>query len=150
MVQTLADLNSEGDGFLKTEVLSDELGRVIESRQYENSTDFIAVRKSYDVEDRISKTSNPFRTGDPVWTTTVTDVLGRVISVTMPDDAEVETAYDANFTTVTDQAGKVRRSMVDGLGRLVRVDEPNSSGSLGQLRLRTRRPVMLMMFMAIS
>ena len=43
----------------------------------------------------------------------------------------VTTAYDANFTTVTDQAGKVRRSMTDGLGRLSRVDEPDGSGSLG-------------------
>lgn len=43
----------------------------------------------------------------------------------------VTTAYDANFTTVTDQAGKLRRSMVDGLGRLVRVDEPDASGNLG-------------------
>jgi RHS repeat-associated protein len=43
----------------------------------------------------------------------------------------VSTAYDGDFTTVTDQAGKVRRSMIDGLGRLTRVDEPDASGSLG-------------------
>ena len=43
----------------------------------------------------------------------------------------VTTGYDAQFTTVTDQAGKLRRSNVDGLGRLVRVDEPDASGSLG-------------------
>jgi RHS repeat-associated protein len=43
----------------------------------------------------------------------------------------VTTAYDANATTVTDQASKVRRSVVDGLGRLSRVDEPDSNGALG-------------------
>ncbi|HKO42112.1 MAG TPA: hypothetical protein VJU84_02390, partial [Pyrinomonadaceae bacterium] len=43
----------------------------------------------------------------------------------------VSTSYDAEFTTVTDQAGKTRRSKVDGLGRLIRVDEPDSSGNLG-------------------
>ncbi len=43
----------------------------------------------------------------------------------------VTTAYDANFTTVTDQAGKVRRSMIDALGRLRRVDEPDAAGNLG-------------------
>ena len=32
---------------------------------------------------------------------------------------------------VTDQAGKKRRSVTDALGNLVRVDEPNTSGSLG-------------------
>ena len=45
----------------------------------------------------------------------------------------VATAYDANATTVTDQAGKVRRSLTDGLGRLIRVDEPDANGALGSL-----------------
>src|SRR6185436_11473565 len=35
----------------------------------------------------------------------------------------VVTAYDANQVTVTDQAGKARRSVMDGLGRLVQVIE---------------------------
>jgi RHS repeat-associated protein len=47
----------------------------------------------------------------------------------------VVTGYDANATTVTDQAGKVRRSITDGLGRLSRVDEPDASGALGALIL---------------
>ena len=37
------------------------------------------------------------------------------------------TPYDAEYTTVTDPAGKKRRSLLDGLGRLVRVDEPTGS-----------------------
>ncbi len=41
------------------------------------------------------------------------------------------TSYDANFTTVSDQMGEVRRSMTNGLGQLARVDEPDSSGNLG-------------------
>jgi len=44
---------------------------------------------------------------------------------------KVTTEYDAEFATVTDQAGKKRRSRVDGLGRLVRVDEPDAVGNLG-------------------
>ena len=43
----------------------------------------------------------------------------------------VTTTYDAHFTTVTDQAGKVRRSMTDGLGQLARVDEPDDNNNLG-------------------
>lgn len=39
--------------------------------------------------------------------------------------------YDGIYTTVTDEAGKVRRSVADGLGRFVRVDEPDTNGSLG-------------------
>jgi RHS repeat-associated protein len=45
----------------------------------------------------------------------------------------VVTAYNANATTVTDQAGKVRRSITDGLARLARVDEPDASGALGSI-----------------
>jgi RHS repeat-associated protein len=41
------------------------------------------------------------------------------------------TEYDAEYTTVTDQAEKKRRSRVDALGRLVRVDEPDAVGNLG-------------------
>ena len=45
---------------------------------------------------------------------------------------KVVTGYDAEFTTVTDQVNRSRRSMVDGLGRLVRMDEPDATtGSLG-------------------
>src|SRR5439155_24244535 len=36
--------------------------------------------------------------------------------------------YEGIFTTVTDQAGKVRRQKVDELGRVIRLDEPSSSG----------------------
>ncbi|HEU4767882.1 MAG TPA: hypothetical protein VFS77_10920, partial [Pyrinomonadaceae bacterium] len=43
----------------------------------------------------------------------------------------VATTYDANFTTVSDQAQKQRRSMTDALGRLIRVDEPDLNGNLG-------------------
>jgi RHS repeat-associated protein len=43
----------------------------------------------------------------------------------------VLTSYDAEYTTVTDQAGRPRRNLEDGLGRLVRVDEPDNSFNLG-------------------
>jgi RHS repeat-associated protein len=78
------------------------------------------------------------------WTRTTADALGRVTEVasfsgasqpsstgTTNSTGSVNTSYNANFTTVTDQASKTRRSMVDGLGRLVRIDEPDSNGSLG-------------------
>lgn len=35
--------------------------------------------------------------------------------------------------TVTDQASNLRRSITHALGRLIRVDEPNSSNSLGDV-----------------
>jgi YD repeat-containing protein len=46
--------------------------------------------------------------------------------VTTPDNAAVITSYAANTVTVTDQAGKARKSVSDGLGRLVAVyEDPN-------------------------
>ena len=89
-------------------------------------------------------TSNPYRgTAKSGWTRTKLDNLGRVVEVghfsgaakpsasAGPTLGKTTTAYDAEYTTVTDPAGKTRRSRLDGLGRLVRVDEPNSSGALG-------------------
>ncbi len=43
----------------------------------------------------------------------------------------VRTDIDANATTVTDQASKVHRSITNGIGQLIRVEEPNSSNQLG-------------------
>lgn len=44
---------------------------------------------------------------------------------------KVVTNRDGIYTTVKDQDNKLRRSKTDALGRLIRVDEPNSSNSLG-------------------
>lgn len=81
------------------------------------------------------------------WTRSRNDKGGRTIAVETFSGASlpgpwganssstgtVITAYDANATTVTDQAGKVRRSVADGLGRLSRVDEPDINGALGSV-----------------
>ena len=92
------------------------------------------------------RASNPyFAANDTVainsagyWTTRSFDHLGRVTSVTMPtgdsspsSTTSVTATSDGIFTTVTDQANKLRRQKVDALGRVVRSDEPNSSNSLG-------------------
>ncbi len=95
---------------------------------------------------RAYRTSNPyFASGyssainaSGFWTSSTFDHLGRVTQITMPrgdDDNSLTTtaqsSYDGVFTTVTDQAGKQRRQKVDALGRVIRLDEPDSSGSLG-------------------
>ncbi|MEP7147804.1 MAG: RHS repeat-associated core domain-containing protein [Acidobacteriota bacterium] len=38
---------------------------------------------------------------------------------------------DANAETTTDEAGKIRRTLTDALGRMIRVDEPDANGNLG-------------------
>ena len=69
---------------------------------------------------RAFKTSNPFRPGpsQPEWTESVFDALGRVLSVTTPDGAEVATDYSGDRVLVTDQAGRQRISKTNALGQL--------------------------------
>ncbi|HEY4423151.1 MAG TPA: LamG-like jellyroll fold domain-containing protein, partial [Pyrinomonadaceae bacterium] len=46
-----------------------------------------------------------------------------MLTVTTPDTAVVSTTYSGNTVTVTDQAGKSRKSVTDALGRLIEVYE---------------------------
>ena len=88
----------------------------------------------YDGLARVYTVSNPYRTtSDSTYgiTTTLYDALGRTVSVTKPDGGVVGSQYgstntvgDNSFcTTVTDEAGKVRETCVDGLGRTLHVIE---------------------------
>ncbi len=52
------------------------------------------------------------------------------MTVTLPDSNTVTTAYNGALTTVTDQAGRQRRSEVDGLGRTITVTEMDDSKAL--------------------
>ncbi|HEY0377477.1 MAG TPA: RHS repeat-associated core domain-containing protein [Pyrinomonadaceae bacterium] len=135
------------------------LTRQLEDPATESETDQTAgikiqTRYSISGSNGYQLVSNPYRaatsgaaTAETTmgWTRSKSDNAGRVLEVrsysgsglpapwgtNAATTGAVTTAYDANFTTVTDQAGKVRRSMSDGLGRLDRVDEPNVSNSLG-------------------
>src|SRR6266568_3761759 len=98
----------------------------------------------YDAMGRAYRASNPYYSGgygwlatnpDGFWTTSPFDHLGRVTQVTMPtgdnstsSTTTVQTSYDGVYTTVTDQSNKVRRQKVDALGRVIRLDEPTTSG----------------------
>jgi RHS repeat-associated protein len=126
-----ATQNTEGYQFF------DGLGRSVRSFQFDGSQ-WITSDTQYDTMGRVWRVSNPYLSGgagttiNPSghWTTTAYDALGRVSTVTTPDSAVVMTAYSGAQVTVTDQAGKARRSVSDTLGRLTQVMEPNASGSL--------------------
>ena len=145
-----SDLNSENDKLLKTRTTVDMLGRPVLTEQTEDGTNYtLYTQQAYAQGGRISFASSAMRTGvvsnTDSWTRVTNDSLGRATEVatfggaTQPPNTGttstatgiVTTIYDANFTTVTDQAGKLRRSMVDAVGRLIRVDEPDSASNLG-------------------
>jgi len=108
----------------------DGLGRTIESRTYEPGG-VIHTVSDFDSMGRTHSVTNPYRTtGDATYGTTITsyDFLSRVKRVETFDGlgastGAVVTDYMDNQTTVTDQAGKQRRSLTDGLGRLSQVLE---------------------------
>ncbi|MEN3329835.1 MAG: hypothetical protein V7638_4642, partial [Acidobacteriota bacterium] len=127
IVTVTADRSSYNDpNPLKTQTVYGSFGEVIETRQYEGGSNYIATQIQYDNLGRPFKRSNPFRpwqSGTPVWTMTAFDALGRTISVTTPDNAAVTTSYSGNSMTVTDPANKARKSVTDSLGRLIEVYE---------------------------
>jgi RHS repeat-associated protein len=137
------------DGFGRTTLSS----QTEDGKKFDNSPSYtIHVKTIYDGLGRPWKVSNPYRSSSATtdgWTRTTFDAAGRVTEVTSfgadasntppPDtgttgstgySGSATTTYASEVTTVTDQASKKRRSTVDGLGRLVRVDEPDASGNL--------------------
>jgi RHS repeat-associated protein len=139
-VRTALDTSRQTDAYQ----YFDGVGRVIETRVYETSGQYIATKQipftvlqDPDTGDwlKAAQVSNPYRPTlgeQPIWSTTFSDGLGRAIKVRTPDNAIVRTGYSGNTVTTTDQSGKQRRSLVDSIGRIVRVDEPDKdTGDLG-------------------
>ncbi len=112
----------------------DGLGHVLRNELTSDPQGTVYTDTAYDGLARVYTVSNPYRSGaDPTTssgtTTFVYDALGRKLTETYPDNSVLTTAYCAGSTLVTDPTGKWRRSRVDGLGRLVEVDEPNVPGA---------------------
>jgi RHS repeat-associated protein len=108
----------------------DGLGRLAHTQLNSDPEGIDYVDDTYDGVGNKATSSNPYRTtSDSTYgiTTNTYDGLHRVTQVTQADGSLLKTAYCANTTLVTDEAGHWRRSTVDGLGRLIEVDEPNST-----------------------
>jgi RHS repeat-associated protein len=102
----------------------DGLGRPIQKQVTSDPEGAVYTDTIYDALSRAYKVSNPYRTGDTeVYTTNTYDGIGRIINVTQADGSASKTEYIGNTTTVTDEAGKNRKSQTDGLGRLTSVWE---------------------------
>jgi len=138
IVTTKGDFATYDDKLLRKDSLYDGLGRTTETRAYENSTQYITAKtvpftvlQDPDTSAWIvaSQASNPYRaylSESAVWTTSYTDALGRTTKVKTPDNAIARRSYSGNSVTVTDQAGKSRKSVSDALGRLTSVYEDPS------------------------
>ena len=109
----------------------DGLGRAYRSQEVNSNGDIFAD-KQFDGQGRISRVSNPYRTGETLqWTTNVYDEASRVKEVDLTDGATVKTDYGVSTSggivgltkQITDQAGKQRKGVSDALGNMVRVIE---------------------------
>jgi len=138
VITTTNDRDTFSDNILIGKAYYDGLGRTWRSAAYEGANWTIKDTR-FDELGRLSQVSSPYRASDPgsalppsgLWTTTNYDTLSRATRVTTPDGAHVDTAYSGNQVTVTDQAGKKRRSDSNAIGRLVKVTE--DPGGLGHV-----------------
>jgi RHS repeat-associated protein len=109
---------------------SDGLGRAIkqETKDAAGQNSSI-VDTQYDSLGRVSQVSNPHAPGvTPGQSVTQYDAIGRTLKIIPPDGSatsnNTQFLYLGNAVTVTDPAGKQRRSFTNSLGQLVQVDEP--------------------------
>jgi RHS repeat-associated protein len=105
------------------------------------SVSYSIVDTQYDTLGRVTQVSNPHTSSQTaVWTVNNFDTLSRVTKVIPPDGTSttnnMQYSYSGNSVTVTDPAGKQRKTFSDALGRLAQVYEPgyddgvNATGSV--------------------
>lgn len=126
VITTSVDRDANNDNLLVSKLYYDQMGRTVETRQYEGGSNYITTQTQYDEQGRAYRTSNPYRpwqSESARWTTQAFDDLSRVISVTTSDSAVTSTSYYGNAATVSDEVGRQRKSITDALGRLVQVYE---------------------------
>jgi RHS repeat-associated protein len=93
------------------------------------------VNTAYDSMGRVQSVTNPFQQGGQPGpaTTFQYDALGRGTITTLPDSNTVQTAYNGNVVTMTDQVNRKTQQQTEGLGRLITVNEQDvSTGGLTQ------------------
>ena len=92
------------------------------------------VNTSYDAMGRITSQTNPFTAGGSLGaaTTISYDISNKAVITTLPGGNVVRSDYNGNLVTETDEVNRKIKRESDGLGRLAKVTEQDSSGVLAQ------------------
>lgn len=111
----------------------DGLGHTMQEQLVDTATGSAVstTQFQYDAIWRRTATSNPYSVSEAVAFNNVGyDALDRVISITPPSGGGSTFSFAGNSVLITDPAGKQSKNFFDGLGRLVRVDEPGWGDAL--------------------
>jgi RHS repeat-associated protein len=123
----------QGSNVQNTVTTVDGLGRPVTQKITDGTATYSIVATQYDPLGRPYMSSNPYTSTAQYWTTAQFDTLGRATKTILPDNSQTTFSYAASSSvvtaTVTDPAGKARKSQVDGLGRMTSVFEPDVANS---------------------
>jgi RHS repeat-associated protein len=134
-VQICSPVQGTNSACLKT--IADSQGRAVTSQLLDASSNlYSATDTQYDAWGRAYKVSNPYTTSSAYWIQTNFDALGRAVKVTTQDASVSTSSYTDNAVTTTDPVGKQRKGVVDSLGRLTSVYEPDPTNG-NSLTLQT-------------
>jgi RHS repeat-associated protein len=116
----------QGSNVQYTTTTVDGLGRPVNQQISDGTNTYSIVATQYDPVGRAYMGSNPYTSSAQYWTTAQFDVLGRATKTLLQDSSAATFSYATNTATVTDPAGKARKSVADGLGRMTKVFEDPS------------------------
>ncbi|MBZ5509013.1 MAG: FG-GAP-like repeat-containing protein [Acidobacteriia bacterium] len=110
----------------------DTLGRVTTSTLLDGNGNAVTTSQNrYDELGRLSGRSNPYVGSPDFFTTSQFDALGRVKKTILPDGQLSTYDYSLQTAIFTDPTGKQIKDKSDALGRLIEVDQPDTTATGG-------------------
>jgi RHS repeat-associated protein len=118
------------DPSIVTSTVHGGLGQLTQTRIDLDPDGTTYADSTYDGFGRLYTKGNPHRQATSTTDGTTRygyDSLGRLVSITRPDNNIVTSAYSGTCVTVTDETQRARKSCSDALGRVTSIIEPNEA-----------------------